>query len=114
MSSPNEIRVLRIVKELDEATKRKVAKRFGVTDDYAKYLLDDLHFKGFLEKVAPGTYAITLKGTDELLFTLLHIQGRLKAKIYRAAQQDERIDERIAQLADFRKSLGQEKGVEIR
>ncbi len=102
MSSPNEIRALRIVKELGEATKRQVAKRFGVTDEYAKYLLDDLYFKGFLEKVAPGTYTITLKGIDELLFTLLHIQGRLKAKIYRAAQQDERIDVNIAELADFK------------
>ncbi len=98
MSSPNEIRVLRIVKELGEATKRMVAKRFGVTDDYAKYQLEDLHRKGFLEKVAPGRYAITSKGLDELLFTLLHIQGRLKAKIYRAAQQEERIEEKIAEL----------------
>ncbi len=114
MSSPNEIRVLRIVKELGEATKRKVAKRFGITDDYAKYLLDCLDFKGFLEKVAPGTYTITLKGTDELLFTLLHIQGRLKAKTYRAARQDEMIDDRIVELADFKRNLTEEKGVVIR
>lgn len=106
MSSPNEIRVLRIVKEFGEATKRKVAKRFGVTDEYAKYLLDCLHFKGFLEKFVPGTYTITVKGTEELLFTLYHIQGRLKAKVWRAAQQDEMIDERIAELADFRQELG--------
>ena len=107
MSSPNEIRVLRIVKELGEATKRQVAKRFGITDEYAKYLLDGLYFKGFLEKTSP-TYTITLKGIDELLFTLLHIQGRLKAKIYRAAQQDERIDENIAELADFKETRQRE------
>ena len=110
MSSPNEIRVLRIVKELGEATKRKVAKRFGVTDDYAKYLLDDLNFKGFLEKVAPGIYTITFKGIDELLFTLVHIQGRLKAKIYRAAQQDERVDEKIAELVVLKGALRREGG----
>ncbi|ODS34288.1 MAG: hypothetical protein SCARUB_00547 [Candidatus Scalindua rubra] len=114
MSSPNEIRVLRIVRESSEVTKRMLAKSFGITDDYAKYLLDSLHFKGFLENVAPGRYAITQKGVDELLITLLHIQGRLKAKVYRAAQQDERIDEKIAELADYRERLGQEKGVEVR
>ena len=102
MASPNEIRVLRIVKELGEATKRMVAKRFGVTDDYAKYLLDDLHHKGFLEKVAPGRYTITSKGLDELLFTLLHIQGRLNAKVYRATQQEERIEGNIAELVVFK------------
>ena len=116
MASPNEIRVLRIVKEFEEgATKRIVAKRFGITDDYAKYMLECLDFKGFLRRVAPGSgrYEITLKGIDELLFTLYHIQGRLKAKVWRAAQQDEMIDERIAELAGFRNKIGQEKEVEV-
>ena len=103
MSSPNEIRILRIVKELENPTKRVVAEAMDITEDYARYLLQELVSRGFLEKVK-GSYYIAQKGRDELLFTLYHIQGRLRAKICRAVRQEKRIQERVEEL----------KGVEVR
>lgn len=97
MASPNEIKVLRIVRELGESTKRAVAKELRVSEDYARHLLECLEWKGFLEK-SSGRYTITEKGIDELLGTLYHILGILNAKIYRASQQEERIIKRINQL----------------
>lgn len=96
MSSPNEIRVLRIVRELG-TTKKTVAKAAEISEDYAGYLLKVLADRGFLEN-GKGSFYITEKGRDELLFTLYHIQGRLQAKIYRAARQEKRIEKRIEEL----------------
>ena len=97
MSSPNEIRILRIVRELENPTKKAVAQAMEISEDYAGYLLDVLAQRDFLEK-ASGRFSITEKGTDELLATLYHIQGRLRAKIYRAVRQDKRIDNKIEKL----------------
>ena len=96
MSSPNEIRVLRIVRELG-TTKKTVAKAAEISEDYAGYLLKVMADRGFLEN-GKGSFYITEKGRDELLFTLYHIQGRLQAKIYRAARQEKRIEKRIEEL----------------
>ena len=97
MSSPNEINILRIVRELGGPTKKAVAEEIETSEDYAKYLLGELVKRGFLEKNS-GRYHITEKGIDELLATLYHIQGILQAKIYRARRQEKRIEERIGQL----------------
>lgn len=97
MSSPNEIRLLRIVRELGNTTKKAVAEVVEISEDYAGYLLKVLADRGFLEKVK-GSFYITEKGRDELLFTLYHIQGRLQAKIYRAVRQEKRIEKRIEEL----------------
>ena len=97
MSSPNEIKALRVVKELENPTKRAVAEAMEVSEDYAGYLLQELASRGFLEKVE-GSFYLTQKGRDELLFTLYHIQGRLRAKIYRAARQEKRTQERVEEL----------------
>ncbi len=97
MSSPNEIKILRIVREVEGLTKKALAEEMEISEDYAQYLLRELANHGFLEK-ASGSYYITEKGTDELLATLYHIQGILQAKIYRAARQKKRIEERINQL----------------
>ena len=94
MASPNEIKILRIVRELEGPTKKAVAEEMEISEDYARYLLQELAKRGFLEKVS-GSYYITEKGMDELLATLYHIQGVLQAKIYRAARQQKRIEERI-------------------
>jgi len=103
MSSPNEIKILRIVEALEGSTKKAVAEAMEISEDYAGYLLQELASRGFLEKVE-GSFYIAEKGRDELLATLYHIRGRLQAKIYRAARQDKRIEERIEEL----------KGVEIK
>jgi len=103
MSSPNEIRVLRIVRELESPIKRQVAEAMEISEDYAGYLLQELTSRGFLEKVK-GSYYLAQKGRDELLFTLYHIQGRLQAKIYRAVRQEKRIQEKVEEL----------KGVEVK
>ena len=97
MSSPNEIKILRIVRELGKPTKKAVAEAMEISEDYAGYLLKVLADCGFLEKVE-GSFYITEKGADELLATLYHIQGRLQAKIYRAARQEKRIEKRISEL----------------
>lgn len=97
MSSPNEIRILRIVKELGNPTKKAVALVMEISEDYAGYLLQVLANRGFLERVK-GSFYISEKGRDELLATLYHIQGRLRAKIYRAARQDKRIEKKIGEL----------------
>ncbi|MCK4419087.1 hypothetical protein KAV79_04710 [Candidatus Aerophobetes bacterium] len=97
MSSPNEIKILRIVRELEGPTKKVVAEEMEISEDYAGYLLRELANRGFLEKVS-GSYYIIEKGVDELLGTLYHIQGILQAKIYRAARQQRRIEGRINQL----------------
>lgn len=96
MSSPNEIRVLRIVRELG-TTKKTVAKAAEISEDYAGYLLKVLADRGFLEN-GKGSFYLTEKGRDELLFTLYHIQGRLQAKIYRAARQEKRIQKKIEEF----------------
>ena len=97
MSSPNEIRILRIVRELGNPTKKAVAEAMENSEDYAGYLLKVLADRGFLER-GSGSFYITEKGIDELLATLYHIQGTLQAKIYRAARQEKRIEERIEEL----------------
>lgn len=97
MSSPNEIRILRVVRELGNPTKKAVAEAMELSEDYAGYLLQVLANHGFLEKVK-GSFHITAKGIDELLATLYHIQGILQAKIYRAARQGKRIEKRIEEL----------------
>ena len=97
MSSPNEIRILRIVKELEGPTKKVVAEVMEISEDYAGYLLKVLADRGFLERIN-GSFYVTEKGADELLATLYHIQGRLEAKIYRAARQEKRIEKRIEEL----------------
>lgn len=97
MSSPNEIKVLRIVRELENPTKKAVAEIMEISEGYAGYLLQVLAEHGFLEKVS-GSFYITEKGIDELLATLYHIHGRLQAKIYRAARQEKRIEKRIGEL----------------
>ena len=97
MSSPNEIRILRIVREFGGPRKKAVAEAMEISEDYAGYLLRVLADRGFLEK-GSGSFYITEKGMDELLATLYHIQGQLRAKIYRAARQDKRIQSRIEEL----------------
>ena len=97
MSSPNEIKALRVVQELENPTKKAVAEAMEFSEDYAGYLLKVLADRGFLERGA-GSFYITEKGIDELLATLYHIQGRLRAKIYRAARQEKRIQERVEEL----------------
>ena len=97
MSSPNEIGVLRIVRELGSPTKKAVAEAMEISEDYAGYLLRVLADRGFVEKDS-GSFYLTEKGMDELLATLYHIQGRLQAKIYKAAQQEKRVERRIEEL----------------
>ena len=97
MSSPNEIKILRIVRELGKPTKKAVAEAMEISEDYAGYLLQVLANRGFLEKVK-GSFYVSEKGTDELLATLYHIQGRLQAKIYRAVRQEKRIEQRVGEL----------------
>lgn len=97
MSTPNEIRILRIVKERRNATRKAVAEAMEISEDYAGYLLRVLADRGFLEK-GSGSFYVTEKGMDELLATLYHIQGQLQAKIYRAARQEKRVEKRIEEL----------------
>ena len=97
MSSPNEIKILRIVRELGNPTKKAVAEAMEISEDYAGYLLRVLLERDFLEK-GNGSFYISDKGKDELLATLYHIQGRLQAKIYRAARQEKRIEKKIEGL----------------
>ncbi len=97
MSTPNEIRILRIVEALESPTKKAVAEAMEISEDYAGYLLQELTSRGFLEKVK-GSFYMTGKGRDELLFTLYHIEGRLRAKIYRAVRQEKRIQEKVKEL----------------
>lgn len=104
MASPNEIKVLRVVRELEGPTKRAVAEEMEISEDYARYLLQVLAERGFLEKVS-SSYYITEKGIDELLATLYHIEGILQAKIYRAARQQKRIEERINQVKGSKAKL---------
>ncbi len=97
MSTPNEIRILRIVRELENPTKKAVAEAMEFPEDYAGYILKVLAEHGFLERES-GSFYITEKGIDELLATLYHIQGTLQAKINRAARQEKRIEKRIEEL----------------
>jgi len=104
MPSPNEIKTLRIVRRLGGPTKRAVAEEMEISEDYARYLLQGLAERGFLEKVS-GSYYITEKGIEELLATLYHIQGILQAKIYRATRQQKRVEGRINQLKGSKAEL---------
>ena len=97
MASSNEIRVLRVVRELECPTKKAVAEEMEISEDYARHLLQVLTECGFLDKVS-GSYYVTEKGVDELLATLYHIQDILQAKASRAMRQNKRIEERINQL----------------
>jgi len=104
MSSPNEIRVLRTVKELGNPTKRAVAKAMDISEDYAGYYLRVLADRGSLEKVS-GSFYITGKGIDELLAALYHVQGQLQAKMYKAEQQEKRVGRRIEELRGSKASV---------
>lgn len=97
MSSPNEIRILRIVRELGSPTKRAAAGAMEISEDYAGYLLRELADRGFLEK-ASGRFHISEKGIDELFAVLYHVQGRLRAKMYRAARQESRLEKKLEEL----------------
>jgi len=97
MSTPNELKILRIVKERGNPTKRAMAAAMGMSEDYAGLLLRVLAGRGSLQKVA-GSFYITEKGIDELLAALYYIQRQLQAKMYKAEQQEKRVGRRIEEL----------------
>lgn len=105
VSTPNEIKVLRMVRESGRATKRTIAGRCGINDEYANYLLEYLAFRGFLYRAGPGRYAITTSGVNEILHVLYRIQDRLRVKMSQAARQNETIEGKIQEMSEFRNNI---------
>lgn len=103
--TPNELKVLRIIKELGKASKRDVALRMGITDEYGGYLIQCLKRMGCIEGVvlkryALGfpKYAITLKGLEALKvqLELLRAKQGLRAEV--ALGTIKRADKKIKEL----------------
>lgn len=97
MSTPNEIRILRIIKERRNATRRAVAQAMGMSEEYAGLLLRVLVDRGFLQKDS-GSFYITEKGIDELLAVLYHFQEQLQARMNRTTRQQKKVEKRIEEL----------------
>jgi len=104
MSTPNEIRILRIIRERRDATRRAVAQAMGMSQDYAGLLLRVLADRGFLQNVS-GSFYITESGIDELLGTLYHIQGQLQARMNRTARQEQLVQTQIEELKGSKASV---------
>ncbi len=104
MSTPNEIRILRIVKERGSATRRAVAEAMGMSHDYSGLLLRVLVDRGFLQKDS-GSFYITEKGIDELLAVLYHFQGQLQTRMNRTARQQKNVEKRIEELTASKASV---------
>ena len=107
MPSPNEIKILRIIKEEKEVNKLLISRRMEITHEYAGYMLNYLAGKGFLKKGPPkeGTYRVgpqyklTRQGALILLARLHDTEGKyegiLRRTVFLKTLADEKIDEMI-------------------
>ena len=103
--TPNELEILRIIKELGKASKRDVALRMGITDEYGGYLMKCVKRMGYVEKVSlksytPGfpKYEITVKGLEALKVQLELLKAKQVLKATVALQSIKRADKKIKEL----------------
>ncbi|MFQ5841331.1 MAG: hypothetical protein ACE5I8_02740 [Thermodesulfobacteriota bacterium] len=101
MPTPNQVKTLRIVMELEEVNKEILARRMGVTSDYAGYLLRCLWRDGYLENGRAGIYRLTPKGGEALFGVLFQLRERLTAKIRWSSWLRDRATARMDGLEKF-------------
>ncbi|MCK4325405.1 hypothetical protein KAW55_01465 [bacterium] len=103
--TPNEIKILDIVKERDKVSKRKVAGLLGISTDYAGYILERLANGGYLAMVDRGIYSLLPKGVDVLLSQLYFAESKLEADIARCSIERKGIKKEIEKLSARKKNL---------
>jgi hypothetical protein len=100
--SPNELQILRLAQELKRVNKLTVARRMGISTQYAGCLLGYLCRYGYLAPISSGAnpvYAFTEEGRACLLGDLLQLRARLQKKIDWLTYQRDGVNEKINRLA---------------
>ena len=70
--SPNEVAILRAVKENEEVGVRQLTRVTDITGSYLRYICNSLCLRGYLERKNPIGYQATWKG-KRAVFEALYI-----------------------------------------
>ena len=62
----NEKQVLKIVTELKDAKRESIARKIGVTAEYASKICQNLVVDGYLEEISNENFKLTLKGKKSI------------------------------------------------
>ncbi len=111
MPSPNEVALLRAIREMGEPSVRAIGSRMEISPDYAYYMCSCLSKGGYLEKHPGRRYSLTIKGAVLLRDILLQIERKLNARIQRSNWMNIRMSESIDDITQYIKGeLGERYG----
>jgi len=100
--SPNELKILRLAHELKPVDKVTVARKMGISTEYAGYPLRHLCRNGCLAPIPLGAnraYALTEEGRVCLRGDLLQLRAQIQKKIDWLTYQRNRFNEKTRRLA---------------